>query len=78
MAPTDDRSTLPFPGVSNQRICPGCKQPFTPKRSTQQHCSARCRLRACRARRAVDIGTGDEALAAGAAAGHVEPEVMGS
>jgi hypothetical protein len=36
---SDDRSTLPFPGVSNQRICPGREQPF--RRSDQRSGIAR-------------------------------------
>ena len=33
-------------------ICEGCEQSFSPKRSDQRHCSARCRVRVFRRKRA--------------------------
>lgn len=36
------------------RLCPGCGEYFEPGRSDQRHCSTRCRVRACRKRKAVN------------------------
>jgi hypothetical protein len=68
-----DRTRQALPGVNCHSFCEGCGQPFTPLRTTQRHCKPSCRVLAHRRRRAEH---GDDLLASGAAAGHVEPDVM--
>jgi hypothetical protein len=67
-APKGTLDPPPDPSVAQTRVrtlspailCPGCQQPFTPRRPTQRHCRPACRKRAERNRLAARL----EALAA--------------
>ncbi len=69
-----DRPTQALLGVNSGCVCQGCGRPFTPIRTTQQHCRASCRVLAYRKRKEEPWRL--DLLASGIAAGHVDPDVV--
>ena len=64
-----------FPSVNSDRSCPGCGCQFAPRRKSQRHCRAGCRVLASRKRSQDDAMT-LVLLAQGIGAGYVAVEVM--
>lgn len=73
IGPSQEFTPKALQDVNARRICPGCGGTFRLARRDQRHCRPSCRVLALRVRRQ---SSAMNLLAAGIAAGHVEPEVM--
>src|SRR5258707_1322513 len=54
-----DRAGDALQGVNPGRSCPGCGQPFQPRRDNQRHCRPSCRVLAWRKRHSAEWKDGD-------------------
>jgi hypothetical protein len=62
-----DRRSETFQNVNEGPSCGGCGRPFQPRRGNQRYCGGRCRVLACRQRKAASTAGAVEATATGSA-----------